>query len=253
MKLFKNFIFLPILLVLFYSCKTQSQVTIDNQPIYESENLVVYPISENAFVHVSYLKTQDFGNVACNGLILRNGKEVVILDTPTDNTSSKELIQLINQKMGCKINAVVPTHFHEDCLGGLSEFTSLGIHAYANYKTIEYAKAKQINLPIHPFNRQFDLKVGKKNVELDFLGEGHTKDNIVAYFPSEKILFGGCLVKELGASKGNLEDANVNTWSQSIQNVKNKFPKTKIVVPGHGKIGNTQLLDYTQQLFQTKN
>jgi hypothetical protein len=37
-----------------------------------------------------------------------------------------------------------------------------------------------------------------------FFGEGHTKDNVVAYFLSEKILFGGCLLKELEASKGYL-------------------------------------------------
>ncbi len=94
--------------------------------------------------------------------------------------------------------------------------------------------------------------MGKEKITARFFGEGHTKDNVVGYFPSENILFGGCLVKELNASKGYLGDANIEEWSNTVEKVKKTYPKTKIVVPGHGEYGNQQLLDYTIKLFKVQ-
>jgi metallo-beta-lactamase class B len=84
----------------------------------------------------------------------------------------------------------------------------------------------------------------------EYFGEGHTKDNIVSYFPSEKVLFGGCLIKEVNASKGYLGDANISEWSGTVQSVKRKYGNAKIVLPGHGKPGGMELLDYTIELFK---
>jgi metallo-beta-lactamase class B len=63
-------------------------------------------------------------------------------------------------------------------------------------------------------------------------------------------LFGGCLIRELEASRGYTDDGNVNTWSATVENVKRAYPNVKIVVPGHGEYGDVQLLDYTIQLFK---
>jgi metallo-beta-lactamase class B len=50
-----------------------------------------------------------------------------------------------------------------------------------------------------------------------------------------------------------LGDANVNSWSNTVEAVKNRFPDAKIVVPGHGQHGNIELLDYTINLFKTRH
>ena len=68
-----------------------------------------------------------------------------------------------------------------------------------------------------------NLKVGNLQVINQFLGEGHTKDNFVAYLPSDKVIFGGCMIKELGAGNGNLEDANVADWSATVRKEKSTF------------------------------
>jgi metallo-beta-lactamase class B len=83
-----------------------------------------------------------------------------------------------------------------------------------------------------------------------YFGEGHTKDNVVGYFPSENILFGGCLIKELKATKGYLGDANIAQWPNTVERIKEQYPNIKIVIPGHGAIGGSELLDYTIKLFQ---
>ena len=65
-------------------------------------------------------------------------------------------------------------------------------------------------------------------------------------------MFGGCLIKELDASKGYLGDASVADWSSTVERVKKEYPNVKIVVPGHGEYGNNKLLDYTINLFKTQ-
>ncbi len=94
------------------------------------------------------------------------------------------------------------------------------------------------------------MNVGDKKVYAEYFGEGRTKDNIIGYFPEDNAMFGGCLIKELDAKKGNLEDANIKEWPETVRKLKQKYPQTKIVIPGHGKPGGTELFDYTINLFE---
>ena len=227
----------------------------DFKPVerYHTPDLIVTQISENAFVHVSQLKTNDFGKVDCNGLIVRNSNEAIVFDTPTNNKSAEELIDFVEQKLHSKIKAVIPTHFHADCLGGLESFHLHKIPSYSNNKTIELGTINKVTLPQNGFNDSLQLKVGNAVVLVQFLGEGHTKDNVVGYFPSEAILFGGCLIKEKQATKGYVGDANIAQWSATVEKVKQHFPQVKKVIPGHGQIGGIDLLDYTIALFRQAN
>ncbi len=40
-------------------------------------------------------------------------------------------------------------------------------------------------------------------------------------------MFGGCLIKEEGAGKGNLAEANVEEWPNTVRKVKMKYPEVK--------------------------
>lgn len=185
-------------------------------------------------------------------MIVTDKNEAVVFDTPSDNKTSEELIRFIQDKLHAKIVAIIPTHFHADCLGGLSAFHQHNIPSYSYIKTIELAKKNGFEVPQNSFDKMLELNVGNKKVFAEFAGEGHTKDNVIGYFPSENILFGGCLIKEVGAGKGNLEDANVNDWSATVKKIKQEYPNAKVVIPGHGKYGGTELLDYTIKLFHAK-
>ncbi|MEV4886405.1 subclass B1 metallo-beta-lactamase [Chitinophaga ginsengisegetis] len=233
-------------------CYAQKNNPFKPKVVYKSDDLIVTQISKNAFEHTSFLQTDDFGNVPCNGLIVSNSNEAIVFDTPTNDKSSEELIKLIKETLHCKINAIIPTHFHNDCLGGLKAFDNNNIPSYAYFKTIALAKENNFPVPKNSFRDSLILKVGNKNIIAKFFGEGHTKDNVVGYFPSENIMFGGCLIKESGANKGYLGDANVAAWSNTVEKVKQEYPNVKIVIPGHGEYGNKKLLDYTINLFKTK-
>ena len=251
MKMILKRLLIIVLILSSIHASAQRQKKFQPKTVFESTKLVVIQIAPNAYQHISYLQTNDFGNVPCNGLVVCNNKEAIIFDTPTNDSSSNQLIQWVQSTLKSKIIAIVPTHFHNDCLGGLNAFDEHAIPSYANAKTIDLAKAYGFVIPTNHFNDSLILKVGNEIVQLKYFGEGHTMDNVVAYFPSEQVLFGGCLIKELGASKGYLGDANVKTWSNTVSKIKNAYPKLKIVVPGHGAFGDQALLDYTIQLFNT--
>ena len=222
-------------------------------PFVNAQQVLLKQLSENTFVHTSYLQTDDYGHVPCNGLVVRNGQQALIFDTPTDDQSAKELIRLVQDSLLCKIMTVVPTHFHSDCLGGLKAFHEAGIPSIANELTLELAKNSGVEIPKKGFRDSLILEIGSEKVWIKFLGQGHTRDNVVGYFPSEDVLFGGCLIKELDASKGYLGDASVDEWSATVEKVKKEFPRVKRVVPGHGEAGDSSLLDYTQKLFTKQN
>lgn len=252
MKLFSTTLLILFFVITICACSPEKQAVFKPKEVYKSGKLVVTQVTENTFIHNSFIQTNDYGNVPCNGLIVRNNHELVIFDTPTDDAGSEELIKWIQDTLGCKINAVIPTHFHDDCLGGLKAFHNQQIPSYAYFKTIELAKANNRIVPLNSFDDSLILKAGDEIIIAKFFGEGHTKDNIVGYYPCEKILFGGCLLKELDAGKGYLGDANVAEWSNTVEKVKKEYPDVKIVVPGHGAFGDKNLFDYTINLFRSQ-
>jgi metallo-beta-lactamase class B len=222
--------------------------------VYESPRLVVRKMSPHIYRHISYLQTNDFGKVECNGMVAVNGGKAVIFDTPANDSASLELINFVNKDLHSIITAIIPTHFHDDCVGGLKTFGEHHIPAYAFDKTIDILKKegnKNVSL-LKGFADSLTLDIGDQKVYAVFLGEGHAKDNIVGYFPGDSVLFGGCLIKEMGGSEGFLGDANVKAWPATVLKVKQKYPSARMVIPGHGKPGGTELLDYTISLFSKK-
>ncbi|MEQ9424663.1 MAG: subclass B1 metallo-beta-lactamase [Cyclobacteriaceae bacterium] len=235
---------LATLLILF-GCSEKELET-----LYESDNLRVKQITKNTFLHITYLNTEDYGKVACNGMIVIKNEEAIVVDTPTDSIGALELINWIQSDRKTKIIAVVPTHFHVDCLGSLNTFHKKGIPSYANEQTIKLAKASGFQIPQNGFDNSHQIDLDGAVLSNSYPGEGHTKDNIVVYFEPDKVLFGGCLIKSVGASKGNLNDANQEEWSTTVEKVKSNFGEAQFVIPGHGEVGGQELLDYTIELFK---
>jgi metallo-beta-lactamase class B len=239
-----------ILTILFSLLISISVASAQNVPITIADKMRIIKLSENTLIHEEEVYYESFGNVACNGLIYISNNEAVIMDTPPTDEMSRQLIEWLNKTYpNVTIKGVVVNHFHNDCLGGLKEFQKRGIKSYSYKLTPELAQKEKAAIPETTFDKELKIKVGNKVVECYYFGEAHTKDNIVTWLPDEKILFGGCPVKALNASKGNLEDANIKEWSNTISKAKEKFADAKVVVPGHGQYGGIELLDYTIKLF----
>lgn len=220
--------------------------------VFKSGALQVQQISPNTYVHISYLATNDFGNVPCNGMIAVNGDKAIVFDATTSDSTSAVLIRWIKEHLKAKPVALVVTHFHEDCLGGAAAFRADAIPTYAGNQTIAFTKQKQLFVPDNGFDTLYRFDLNGAQIEARYFGAGHTRDNTVGYFAKDSVLFGGCLVKELEADKGNLGDADTAAWPATITKLKQAYPNVKLVIPGHGAIGGKELLDYTHDLFAVK-
>jgi metallo-beta-lactamase class B len=229
---------------------SKSSAREQDSTVYETKNLVIKQVSRQVYKHTSFMQTKDYGNVPCNGMIVIDGDEAIVFDTPTDEKSSVELLNFARNN-GWSVKSVVATHFHEDCIGGLKAFSRLHIPCYASNRTLTILKQKSSSSHklLQGFDDSLALKVGNKQVHAFYPGEGHTKDNIIGYYPYEKALFGGCLIKEMGATKGNVADANLTEWPLTVEKVKARYPNAQIVIPGHGNSGGAELLDYSIRLF----
>lgn len=215
-----------------------------------NENFEIVQLSPNAYMHVFWMNSPTFGRFDDNGLIYINNNEAVIMDTPMNDSLTRMLLDWFSENFPkVKIKAVIATHFHDDCLGGLRVFHEKGIPSYANFMTNDLITSDSTEKAQHTFTKELKLRIGNKNIINRYFGPGHAPDNIVTWIPSEKILFGGCLIKSLDAGKGYLGDANLQQWSATVRKVKKEFPQATIVIPGHGDSGGTALLDYTIKLF----
>lgn len=218
-----------------------------------TDRLDIMPLSEHAIVHITYLQTETFGRVACNGLIFVNNNEAVIMDTPPDDSSSEDLLKWFAATYpNAKIKAVIINHFHKDCLGGINAFHRLGISSYGYILTRQLALKDSATPPKYTFEEEWKLNVGGADVISGFYGSAHTYDNIVTAIPSEALLFGGCMIKSVGSGRGNIADADLKEWSKTVKAVRERFPAVRTVVPGHGDVGGPELLDYTIDLFKKK-
>jgi metallo-beta-lactamase class B len=214
-----------------------------------SSDLELIKLSENAYVHVSYLNLPNYGRTPANGLIFINGGEAFIFDSPWTDSLTMNLFSWIADSMKLKIMGFIPNHWHVDCMGGLGSLQQEKIETYANQMTIDIAKFKNLPIPAHGFKDSLQLQLGDKMIKCYFLGAAHSLDNIVVWIPSEQILFPGCMVKSLDSRDlGNTADGDLIAYPKTIDKLIVKFPTAKIVIPGHGQFGGLDLIRHTQEL-----
>lgn len=71
--------------------------------------------------------------------------------------------------------------------------------------------------------------------------------------PRQRVLFGGCLVKaDTATTVGNVADADVRQWPASVARVRARYPRARLVVPGHGAVGGASALRATEALIAAK-
>lgn len=233
-------------------CRSASVSPAANQ-IAISEDIVLHPIAPGVWVHTTYFDLPGSGRVPANGLLVISGKEALLIDLPWTDELTGTLFDWIAEKQGAAVTVVIPTHFHEDCMGGLAEAHRRGATSYALDKTITIAQQRQLPVPEIPYQSRTMVRCGSTLVLMRYSGAGHTTDNVVVWLPKQGILFGGCLVKSMDSSSlGNTADGDLAAYPTTLQRVRTTYGRAKIVVPGHGRWGGPELIDHTLELCRTR-
>ncbi|MDX5443560.1 MAG: hypothetical protein LPJ89_07225, partial [Hymenobacteraceae bacterium] len=194
---------LHVIFFSFLSCFLQKEPE-NSQKIVVTDGLEVTQISEHTWRHVSFIDVPGYGKFPCNGVVYVSGGEAIILDTPLSDSLSLELIHFVEKELKANVIGLVVNHFHEDCTAGLQVFHERNIKTYSSHLTCTLLKNQRKPCATHLFKKSETIQVGNHKIRNRYFGEGHSKDNIVTWIPEDRVLFGGCLIKEVGAGKGNL-------------------------------------------------
>jgi glyoxylase-like metal-dependent hydrolase (beta-lactamase superfamily II) len=93
------------------------------------------------------------------------------------------------------------------------------------------------------------IRLGGETIELIYMGPGHTDDNCLVYFPERKLLHTGDLfVNGVCPFIDELANADIRNWILILKDIIDHH-QSDIIVPGHGKPGNTEDLKKTHALL----
>lgn len=231
-------------------CQTSNDTRLPDTVIINSD-IELTRLDDHLWLHTTWHTYPGFGRFPANGLLVINNSFAAMIDTPATNEQTSKLLDWLEKHINAKLSYVIPTHFHKDCMGGLAEAHLRGATSYANTKTKDIARKKHLPIPQNTFDNELNLNCGGTEIQLFYPGPGHTTDNIVAYFPESKILFGGCFIKASGSHNlGNTHDADVAGWANSLKKTRDRFPATLTLIPGHGGVGGLDLVTHTINLCE---
>ncbi|WP_291861255.1 subclass B1 metallo-beta-lactamase [Marinilabilia sp.] len=220
-----------------------------NEKIVIDNDIQLIHIQDSIFVHVTWHHLNDFGRFPSNGLILVKKGQALMIDTPIDDDKTERLTKYLKDSMSVDLTKLIIGHFHDDCLGGLGYLQSIGIESIANSMTVEKCQEIGLLLPSTSFTDSLTFNFNGEQIDCRYFGAGHSFDNITVWISNKKILFGGCLIKSVDSKGlGNLSDAVVNDWDNTIEKVMKRYPEIKTVIPGHGEFGGVELLTHTLEL-----
>ncbi|WP_243401235.1 subclass B1 metallo-beta-lactamase [Leptospira harrisiae] len=218
-----------------------------------SSHLEWIKIKETVWIHRSF-GTFSGQVYSANGLAILTNKGAVVIDTPWTESQTEELFSEISTKFQKEILFLVVTHAHDDRMAGVSLFQKRNIPVYSTSLTAKLAKERGLGKTNPILDIQTRLGAGNQSVEVFFPGHGHSADNIVVWLPETHILFGGCLIKAIDAKDlGNVKEADLNEWPNSVKRVLSRYPDAEVVVPGHGDWGKLDLLRHTIRLLVSPN
>ena len=161
------------------------------------------------------------------------------------------LVDSIGHRWHKKIVLCVATHFHADRTAGLDFLKNKGVKTYSSKLTYDLCKQHNEPQARYYFLHDTTFNLGGYSFKTFYPGEGHSPDNIVIWFGGYKILYAGCLVKSMAnTSIGNLSDANINEWPQTIKKVMKEFPNAEYVIPGHMAWTGKKQLQHTLKLIR---
>lgn len=230
-----------------------------------SKNLVVDLIAPNTYV------VKDISFYNSNVLVTKmTDGTVIIISSPIETVRTKNMLNWIQDELRPKKIIAINTHFHADGTGGNEGYHGVGAEIWSSKQTdsIYRKNADSLRLELANFVKDEELSrlvmkrksmfatklfnlesvvewvFDKETVKVFYPGPSHTEDHIVVYFPNRKVLFGGCILRDLDwKNLGNLKDANLNKYHDSVKSLL-QF-ESEFVIPGHGEIGDMSLVHHT--------
>lgn len=206
-------------------------------------------LTGNYYLYVSYGSYQNKAYPA-NALYLVTSKGIVLFDTPWNDEYYQPLLDSLWARYHKKPIMCIATHFHADRTGGLKYYAAEGIKTYTTRQTDSLCIIHHDNRAKYFIPKDTTFNIDGNTFRVYYPGPGHTADNIVVWFPQSRILYGGCLIKSVDdKSLGNLEDADVKEWANSLHHLQKQFPNPAYIIVGHNGWRDKRSISHTLDMI----
>jgi glyoxylase-like metal-dependent hydrolase (beta-lactamase superfamily II) len=181
-----------------------------------------------------------------------SGDETLVVDTRSTYAQAREILDDLRALGAPPVGIVVNTHGHFDHAFGNRVFRPAPIWGHERAVTmIERWGAKmrdtlaastpdlaadlaevELDPPDRTFGTRATICLGNREVELDYLGRGHTDNDIIVRIPDADVLLAGDLL-EKGATP-YFGDGFPLDWPATAEALLGLVGERTVVVPGHG-------------------
>ncbi len=198
-----------------------------------------------------------------NSVVYVGTDSVTVVGATWSPETAKLLAEEIRKVSDKPISEVINTNYHPDRAGGNDYWKRIGTQIISTQMTYDLLKSDWVKvvdwtrsgipsyprlplvLPTKTYPGDFELQGGR--IRTLYLGQSHTPDGIFIYFPEEKVLYGGCILKE---QIGNLSFANIEEYPKTLQKLKQLHLEIRTVIAGHwSAVHGPELIDQYLELL----
>jgi glyoxylase-like metal-dependent hydrolase (beta-lactamase superfamily II) len=200
------------------------------------------------------------------GVVLGHG-EALVVDTRATPVQAREILAELRQLTRDPVAVVVNTHWHWDHAFGNSVFRPAVIWGHERCRerllrdgmaTITELATERPELAaglgevaIDPPDRLLtiaaEVEVGGRQVELRYLGRGHTDGDVVVAVPDADVLFAGDLLENDAVPW--FGDGYPLDWPATVERMVPMVRGT--VIPGHGSVGDRRFVERSLEAFRS--
>ena len=186
-----------------------------------------------------------------NSGIIVGDDSVMVIDAQATPTLARQVIQKVRSVTDKPISHLVLSHYHAVRVLGAAEYKASNIIMSSKARSMVVERGQEdwdsefdrfprlfkgheeisgLTWPTTTFDKKMSLFLGKRLVDLYFLGRAHTAGDIVIHVPDSNVLFTGDIVEYKSACYCG--DAHLQDWPKTLGKIA-KFQAVSLV-PGRG-------------------
>ena len=186
-----------------------------------------------------------------NSGIIVGDDSVMVIDAQATPTLARQVIQKVRSVTDKPISHLVLSHYHAVRVLGAAEYKASNIIMSSKARSMVVERGQEdwdsefdrfprlfkgheeipgLTWPTTTFDKKMSLFLGKRRVDLSFLGRAHTAGDIVIHVPDSNVLFTGDIVEYKSACYCG--DAHLQDWPKTLGKIA-KFQAVSLV-PGRG-------------------
>lgn len=192
-----------------------------------------------------------------NSVVYIGPASVTVIGATWSPETAEVLAKEIRKVTNKPINEVVNPDYNPEYAGGNAYWKSIGANIVSTemtYTLIQHDWVKvgdfvrkyypsyphvPLALPTVTYPGNFKLQNG--HVQGLYLGPSHAPDDIFVYFPTEKVLYAGSILKE---QLGNLAFADIDEYQRTLLKLKQLHLSIRTIISGHwSAIHGPELID----------